>query len=84
MDIPCDETGTLKLQWEDPTGEDYIEPGEYTVTEVIPPPGYEMSEESQNLRLWLEDKDGDGIQEPIPAVLSFSKTSLNTQLSFKR
>ena len=64
MDIPCDETGTLKLQWEDPTGEDYIEPGEYTVTEVIPPPGYEMSEESQNLRLWLEDKDGDGIQEP--------------------
>ena len=64
MDIPCDETGTPKLQWEDPTGEDYIEPGEYTVTEVIPPPGYEMSEESQNLRLWLEDKDGDGIQEP--------------------
>ena len=64
MDIPCDETGTLKLQWEDPSKENYIEPGEYTVTEVIPPPGYEKSEESQNLRLWLEDKDGDGIQEP--------------------
>ena len=39
MDIACDETGSLELQWTDPTGENYIEPGEYTVTEKIPPPG---------------------------------------------
>ena len=64
MDITCDETGSLELQWEDPTGENYIEPGEYTVTEVIPPPGYEKDNTAQNLRLWLEDKDGDGVDEP--------------------
>ena len=64
MDIACDETGSLELQWTDPTGENYIEPGEYTVTEKIPPPGYEKDNTAQNLRLWLEDKDGDGVEEP--------------------
>ena len=62
--IPCDENGTLLLQWDNPSGDNYIAPGEYTVTEKIPPTGYELSTEVQNLRLWLEDKDGDGIEEP--------------------
>ena len=57
-DRVCDETGTLELQWDDPDGENYLEPGEYTVTEKIAPPGYELSDEVQNLRLWIEDVDG--------------------------
>lgn len=57
-DRVTDENGTLELQWTDPTGENYIEPGEYTVTEKIAPPGFELSTEVQNLRLWIEDVDG--------------------------
>lgn len=57
-DRVTDENGTLELQWTDPTGENYIEPGEYTVTEKIAPPGYELSTEAQNLRLWIEEIDG--------------------------
>ena len=57
-DFETDENGELQFQWTDPDGEDYIPPGEYTVTEVIPPPGYEKSDEAQNLRLWIEDIDG--------------------------
>ena len=57
-DRVCDETGTLELQWDDPSGENYLEPGEYTVTEKIAPPGYELSDEVQNLRLWIEEVDG--------------------------
>lgn len=60
MDIACDETGSLELQWTDPSGENYIEPGEYTVTEKIPPPGYEKDNNAQNLRLWIE-KDDEGV-----------------------
>lgn len=63
-DIPVDETGMLQLQWTDPDGENYIPPGEYTVTEVTPPPGYEKSNEAQNLRLWIEDVDG------VPTAMS--------------
>ena len=44
--------------WTGPNGEDYIQPGEYTVTEKIAPPGFELSTESQNLRLWIEEIDG--------------------------
>ena len=57
-DRVCDANGTLELQWDNPSGENYIEPGEYTVTEKIPPAGYEKSDEVQNLRLWIEDVDG--------------------------
>ena len=65
MDIACDETGSLELQWTDPTGENYIEPGEYTVTEKIPPPGYEKDNNAQNLRLWIEEDD-----EGVPVAKS--------------
>lgn len=57
-DIACDETGSLELQWDDPDGENYLEPGEYTVTEKIAPPGYEKSDEVHNLRLWIEEVEG--------------------------
>ena len=57
-DFTTDETGTLEFQWTDPNGENYIQPGEYTVTEEIAPPGYELSTEAQNLRLWIEEIDG--------------------------
>ena len=63
-DIACDAAGTLTLQWSDPLGENYIAPGEYTVTEKIPPVGFVKTDEVQNLRLWLEDKNGDGVEEP--------------------
>ena len=58
-DIACDENGVLELQWTDPTADNYLEPGEYTVTELIPPEGYEKSDEVQNLRLWIEDMGGE-------------------------
>ena len=57
-DFETDENGELQFQWTDPNGENYIQPGEYTVTEEIAPPGYEPSDEAQNLRLWIEDIDG--------------------------
>lgn len=57
-DFVTDENGELQLQWTDPAGENYIQPGEYTVTEEIAPPGYELSTEAQNLRLWIEEIDG--------------------------
>ena len=57
-DRVTDENGTLELQWTDPTGDNYLEPGEYTVTEKIAPPGYELSTEAQNLHLWIEEIDG--------------------------
>lgn len=57
-DRVTDENGTLELQWTDPTGDNYLEPGEYTVTEKIAPPGFELNTEAQNLRLWIEDVDG--------------------------
>lgn len=57
-DFETDENGTLQFQWTDPNGEDYIQPGEYTVTEKIAPPGFELSTEVQNLHLWIKDVDG--------------------------
>ena len=57
-DRVTDENGTLELQWTDPAGDNYLEPGEYTVTEKIAPPGFELNTEAQNLRLWIEDVDG--------------------------
>lgn len=56
--IRSDANGDLKLQWTDPDGENYLPPGEYTVTEDTPPLGYEKTDESQNLLLWIEDVNG--------------------------
>jgi len=54
----CDAQGKLELQWTNPANmETYIEPGQYTVTEVNPPQGYDLSNESYHLRLWI-DADG--------------------------
>ena len=52
------------IQWWDPTeaAGRYIKPGEYTVTELVPPPNYTASDEVKLIRLEL-DADGN----PIPA-----------------
>ncbi len=52
------------IQWWDPTetAGKYIKPGEYAVTEIIPPPNYEPTSEVQQIKLEL-DADGN----PIPA-----------------
>lgn len=59
-DIDCDETGALELQWTDPHKEKYMPPGQYTVTEIIPPQGYEKTDESKHLILRIiHDPDSD-------------------------
>ena len=64
-EFDTDENGVLEtIQWWDPTESEgkYIKPGEYTVTELIPPPNYLPSDEVQQIKLEL-DENGD----PIPA-----------------
>ena len=64
-EFDTDENGVLEsIQWWDPTEAEgkYIKPGEYTVTELIPPPNYTPSNEVQQIKLEL-DENGD----PIPA-----------------
>ena len=63
-EFTTDENGVLEpIQWWDPSGAKgrYIKPGEYAVTEIIPPPGYEPTTEVQQIKLEL-DEDGNGIQ----------------------
>ena len=52
------------IQWWDPTeaAGKYIKPGEYAVSEIVPPPNYEPTSEVQQIKLEL-DADGN----PIPA-----------------
>ncbi len=52
------------IQWWDPTEKagKYIKPGEYAVSEIVPPPNYESTTEVQQIKLEL-DADGN----PIPA-----------------
>ena len=64
-EFDTDRTGTLEtIQWWDPTGAagKYIKPGEYAVSEIIPPPNYMPTTEVKQIRLEL-DADGN----PIPA-----------------
>ena len=62
-EFTTDESGKLeKIQWWDTSEAEgrYIKPGEYAVTEIIPPPGYEPTSEVQQIKLEL-DADGNGI-----------------------
>ncbi|MEH2941019.1 collagen binding domain-containing protein [Lawsonibacter sp. JLR.KK007] len=64
-EFDTDASGTLEsIQWWDPTEADgkYIKPGEYAVTEIVPPPNYLPTTEVQQIKLEL-DADGN----PIPA-----------------
>lgn len=64
-EFTTDASGTLEpIQWWDPTeaAGKYIKPGEYAVSEIIPPPNYEPTTEVQQIKLEL-DANGD----PIPA-----------------
>ena len=63
-EFTTDSSGKLEpVQWWDPTGQvgRYIKPGEYTVTELVPPPGYTASGEVKQIKLEL-DSDGNPIQ----------------------
>jgi len=53
----ADASGKVAIQWTNPNSGDgtYCPPGQYTVTELIPPPGYTLNHESQHLVL---NKDG--------------------------
>ncbi|MDE7242568.1 MAG: prealbumin-like fold domain-containing protein [Oscillospiraceae bacterium] len=51
--LQTDETGYAHFQWWDPHGENYIAPGQYTVTEKVPPPGYEPGPEPSEGHLVL-------------------------------
>ena len=53
-DYTTDDAGALEIQWTDPSGENYLPAGQYTVTEKIAPPGYELCTEAQHLVLSLE------------------------------
>ena len=64
-EFDTDENGELEpIQWWDISEKDgkYIKPGEYAVTEIVPPPGYEPTTEVQQIKLEL-DANGN----PIPA-----------------
>ena len=54
LDYPTDENGNLEIQWTHPEEDNYIPPGQYTVTEKEAPPGYELNPQSQHLVLSLE------------------------------
>lgn len=57
-DFQTDTNGVLSLQWWDPTGENYIAPGQYTVTEVTPPPGYDKTTEAKHVVFRLDSETG--------------------------
>ena len=64
-EFDTDENGELEsIQWWDITEQDgkYIKSGEYAVTEIVPPPGYEPTTEVQQIKLEL-----DASGNPIPA-----------------
>lgn len=50
-DFLTDESGNLNLNWWDPTAENYICPGEYTVTQKSAPKGYSDTTESRSITL---------------------------------
>lgn len=55
FDLDCDANGNLDLQWNNPDGDKYIEPGEYTVTEIRAPLDYEITDtQGKHLKLWLD------------------------------
>ena len=59
FDITTGDNGVYNFQWTEPRNPNYIPPGEYTVTETIPPPGYSLSGEVKHLTLTYDDSDTD-------------------------
>ncbi len=63
-EFTTDTNGELEpIQWWNPADESegrYIKPGEYAVTEIVPPPNYMPTTEVQQIKLELDDK-GNGI-----------------------
>ena len=78
LNATTDATGIIELQWLDAAAPNYIAPGEYTVTEEIPPAGYEKTDESRHLRLYIEMVDGAPIAKSSGTLVfeNFKKHSL--------
>ena len=84
MTIECDATGSIELQWWDPTEENYIKPGEYRVTEEIPPTGYVKDDRAQNIRFWTEvDPDTGAIIGKNSGPLTFTNKPKHTVIVSK-
>lgn len=60
MDVVSDANGNFDLQWLIPGEDNYIPVGTYTVTEKIPPEGYEKTDESKTLVLEITE-DGTAV-----------------------
>ena len=60
-EVTTDGQGTLPIQWWDKSSPDtYIKPGSYTVTEIAPPEGYNLSTEgSKVIQLYYDEVTGD-------------------------
>ena len=78
LNATTDASGIIELQWLDASAPNYIAPGEYTVTEEIPPAGYEKSDEARHLRLWVETVDGNPVARSSGTLIfeNFRKHSL--------
>lgn len=63
--LSCDKTGSLNLNWWDSSAENYIPAGQYTVTEEIPPEGYNKTSESYHLVLTFDEMDNPINSGPI-------------------
>lgn len=60
FDRTTDNEGNLNIQWGRPSESDtYVEPGEFTVTEKTPPPGYDNTTEARHLVLEYDETTGE-------------------------
>lgn len=75
----CDENGNLMFQWTNPKDTaTYIPPGDYTVTEEVPPPGYAPTDQVEHLVLRYDDSmtgvpGGDAVYSSGPLVFKNDK-----------
>lgn len=75
----CDENGNLMFQWTNPKDTaTYIPPGDYTVTEEVPPPGYAPTDQVEHLVLRYDDSmtgipGGDAVYSSGPLVFANDK-----------
>lgn len=61
-----DALGVIPLQWTDPAAPNYLAPGTYMVTEVVPPPGYNLDDTGpKTLTL---NEDGTSVGGPLVFV----------------
>lgn len=57
-DVETDASGNVPMQWTNPAGANYYEPGEYTVTEIVAPTGYEKDRNPKTCACGLRNRMG--------------------------